>query len=182
MLKFNLQKFAFDPSRFESGATATVAQSYVIEADFEKTSPPAWIEMCLTNYKENPNIQTETFEEICKNGFSTTLLKGYDPEFDFEGLVRKDSPIATMLKNRYTPNLIMDIPFRITNTLLEEQLQTSLTITSFDIGGASSDYLKVSFKGKPFSGEPIIVPLTTENMPDNIIGGEVAPAELTKGA
>lgn len=175
MLKIDLQKFAFGPSTFATGSTGTVAQSYVIEADFDKTETPVWSEICLTDYKENPNVQTETFTEICKNGFTTTMIKGYDPEFSFDALIRKDTPLAIALMNRYDTFAISDIPFRITNTLMGEQLLTDLTFTSFDLGGSAGDFLKVSLKGKPFGGKPTIVPLTEDNMPDNIVGEPVLP-------
>lgn len=178
---FNLQKFAFNPESFVEGSVSTVAQTFTVEFDFDKMGE--WTEVCLTSYTESPNLQTETMSEICNNGFTSTFVKGFDPQFDFEGIIHKGSPLGQLMSQRYVINFISDIPLRVTNSILDEQLITSITITTLTNGGAAADIYKVSFSGKPFSGEPqIISPIVDfpESMqpPTNIVQSTGALSSL----
>lgn len=145
---------AFLPSYFADGDSATGATA--IGVFFQLEGMEEYAEGCILSYSESPNLQLETFYEICNNGTSNTRVVGYDPEFQFEMIVRKGAISAEMLRNRYNPKAIMNVPMRVLNTLLDEQLDTNVVLTNFDISYMPNELLKITVTAKPSSGAPVI--------------------------
>jgi hypothetical protein len=136
---------------FNIGDTATGAEAmlYEIQLDGE------WERFCVNNVDENLNPQTMTWKDICSIT-SQTALTGIDPDWASTIVVRYGSAAAVLLKRRYDGlGNLQNIPVRITNLLLEEQITFNGMISALSLAQAAENLVEATFTLKVFSGSPI---------------------------
>lgn len=141
--------------------TATAAQSITFELDILKDDN--FIEVCVNSLSEALNYNTETWYDICSGGFSSSATTAIDLEWSSEMVTRFGTASAQLLKQRFDLGAINNIPMRIKNTLLDEQLEINVSLTSMDMDLVAEELQKSSFTIKPFAGAPVItspIPVT----------------------
>ncbi|MFV0395558.1 MAG: hypothetical protein ACK5LC_14430 [Coprobacillaceae bacterium] len=139
---------------FNSGDTATAAQSIKLELDLLKDGN--FEVVCVNSLSEALNYSTETWYDFCSNGFSSSAVTSIDPEWSSEMVLRYEESSVELAKLRYNIGSINNVPMRITNTLLNEVLEVPVSITSFELTYVAEELQKASFALKPFKGAPVV--------------------------
>ena len=139
---------------FNKGDTATAAQSVKLELDLLKDDN--FQVVCVNSLSEALNYTTETWNDFCSNGFSSSAVTGIDPEWSAEMVLRYEETSVELTKLRYNIAAINNVPMRITNTLLNEVVEVNVSITSFELTYVAAELQKASFTIKPFQGAPVV--------------------------
>lgn len=142
---------------FNAGDTTTGAQALTIEMDLLKNDTFATI--CTNSFTEALNYSTETWADLCSDGFSSSATTGIDLEYSGEAVIRKGEATMDLVKLRYDIGAVNNIPMRISNTFFGEQMEVNVSVTSLEVTFESQALIKVSFTFKPFQGAPIVTPL-----------------------
>lgn len=154
---------AFGKDAFVDGDKATGAQAIAVYFDFNKDG--TFVETCLTSAGEDVNQSVQTYMEICKNGQTSTNITGYDPEWKFKAMLTKGSISAEMWSKRYEPQTVSNIPMKITDTLIDEELNVNVTLLGFTITYSPGDLMEIEFSAKPTSGGVEISTITYDPNP-----------------
>lgn len=142
---------------FIAGDTATAAQAITFAIDFTKNAIPAYTTVCVNSLSEDLGYQTETWSDFCSGGSTSTATTGFDITWSGEATVRFEEPTYDWARYdvRYDLSKLNNLPMKITNTLLDETVTTTVSITSFNITYVSNEIIKFSFEMKPFAGKPV---------------------------
>lgn len=149
---------AFGKDTFVDGDKATGAQAVAVYFDFAKDG--TFVEACLTSAGEDVNQSVQTYMEICRNGQTSTNITGYDPEWKFKAMLSKGYITAEMWSKRYEPTTVANIPMKITNALIDEELNVNVTLLGFTITYSPGDLIEVEFSAKPTSGGVVVTDIT----------------------
>lgn len=160
---------------YNSGDVASGATSVIFEADIEKNG--TWLRLCVDSLSEAMNLATVEWANLCNGGQTSSAVTGVAPSWSFDSHIYYNSSIADLLKQRYVPGYtaLQNVPIRITNLLLDEQVVFRGLIVVDSITMNAADLQTMSGTVSVFNSvvNPRYVdPGTYQNVIINVVGPE----------
>ena len=145
---------------FEDGDVATAGQALTVELDLARDND--YVAMCFTSFSEALNYVTESWADLCSGGALNSVPTGIDPEWSGDLVIRKGQGSYALVKQRYDIDQMYNIPMRITNTFLNEEITAKVAVTSLEVTFESQALIKCSCTCKLSEGnvEVAEIPVT----------------------
>lgn len=129
---------------FNNGDYASAPTSIIFEMDINKDG--TWVRFCLDSLDEALNLATVEWTNFCNGGLASTAVTGSAPTWSFSSHIYYNSSIADLLKKRFDAGYttLQNVPVRITNLLLDEQITFKGIVSDLSLSYPSDDMQTVS--------------------------------------
>lgn len=142
---------------FNVGDTSTGSLAIKLEIDILKDEN--YQEICVTGLDENVAANIESWFDTCSGGFENSAVTGLAIEYSAAAILKYGTAIVELARKRYDVEAMNNVPFRMTNTLLNQVVNTKVAIQGFNIMGQAGELVKTEFTMKPSFGIPEVADL-----------------------